>query len=84
MTSSKTDTQVPYRFVFPRASVEVHLPDGRVIEGPRGTPVGNFLKLVENQTAPSELDPTAPIVGCRYSGVAAGAADLVVGAARRG
>jgi hypothetical protein len=68
MTSSKTCIQAPYRFVFPRASVEVHLPDGRVIEGPRGTPVGNFLKLVENQTAPSVLDPTAPIVGAVVNG----------------
>jgi uridine kinase len=68
MTSSQISIQAPYRFVFPRASVEVHLPDGRVIEGPRGTPVGNFLKLVENQTAPSELDPTAPIVGAVVNG----------------
>jgi len=42
-------------FVSPRSTVEVHLPDGQVIAGKRGTQVGNFLRLVEN--------PKAPIVG---------------------
>jgi uridine kinase len=40
----------------PRASVEIHLPDGKVICGPRGAPVGDFLKLLKNTS-------TAPIVG---------------------
>jgi len=31
------------RFVQPRSDVEVHLPDGRVLSGPRGTKVGDFL-----------------------------------------
>jgi uridine kinase len=63
MKSSKTNMQSTFQFVSPRASVEVHLPDGRVIEGPRDAPVGNFLKLVENRTALDEVEPTAPIVG---------------------
>jgi len=68
MTSYKTYLQEPYRFVSPRPSVEVHLPGGQVIEGPRGAPVGNFLKLVENKTAPDEAEPTAPIVGAVING----------------
>jgi uridine kinase len=43
-------------FVTPRPTIEVHLPDGRAICGPRGTPVGEFLKLLEK-------DSPAPIVG---------------------
>lgn len=36
------------RFVKPRQTVEVHLPDGRVLSGPRGTPLEHFLmKLPE-------------------------------------
>jgi uridine kinase len=36
----KSDIQL----VSPRDTVEVHLPDGRVLAGPRGAPVGRFLK----------------------------------------
>jgi uridine kinase len=68
MSLSNTKSQTDYKLVFPRPSVEAHLPDGRVIEGPRGAPVGNFLKLVENQTAPTEDEPTAPIVGAVING----------------
>ncbi len=32
------------QFVSPRETVEVHLADGRVLQGPRGTIVGNFLE----------------------------------------
>jgi uridine kinase len=32
------------QFVTPRATVEVHLPDGRVLSGPRGACVGEFLQ----------------------------------------
>lgn len=31
------------RLVSPRADVEVHLPDGRVLSGPRNAPIGDFL-----------------------------------------
>jgi len=45
-----------YKFGPPRPTVEIHLPDGRVICGLRGGQVGDFLALLENP----EL---APIVG---------------------
>lgn len=32
------------RFIKPRDQVEIHLPDGKVLSGPRGTAVGEFLK----------------------------------------
>jgi uridine kinase len=38
------------QFVTPRPTVEIHLPDGRAISAPRGTPVGEFLKLVQIET----------------------------------
>lgn len=44
------------RLTEPRATVEIHLPDGRVYTGPRGTPVGHFLKAL-----PEWNDP--PIMG---------------------
>ncbi len=43
-------------FVTPRSTIEVHLPDGRAIQGPRGKPVGDFLSLIANEVP-------APIVG---------------------
>jgi uridine kinase len=33
--------------VSPRPSVEIHLPDGRVLSGPRGASVGEFLSALE-------------------------------------
>ena len=33
--------------VSPRASVEIQLPDGRVLSGPRGARVGEFLEMLE-------------------------------------
>ncbi len=41
--------------VEPRKTIEVHLPDGRVLSGQRGLPVGEFLKVIE--------DPAQPTVG---------------------
>ena len=43
------------RQVPPRSTVEIHLPDGRVLEGPRGAPLAEFLAI--------EDTPRAPIVG---------------------
>jgi len=40
----------------PRSDVQVLLPDGRAVSGPRGTPVGEFLKILEGPDIP-------PIVG---------------------
>jgi len=44
------------KFVSPRPTVEIHLPDGRVISGPRDAAVGDFLKILEGFE-------DAPIVG---------------------
>lgn len=57
-----------FQFSSPRASVEVHLLDGRVIEGPRGAPVGDFLKLIENPAAQPDDGPAAPVVGAVVNG----------------
>jgi uridine kinase len=50
-----------FEFVEPRPTVEIHLPDGRVICGPRGAPVGKFLSLL--------LTPgSVPLVGAIVNG----------------
>jgi uridine kinase len=46
--------------VPPRETVQVHLPDGCVLEGPRGTQLETFLKDLD--------DPEAPIVGAIVNG----------------
>jgi uridine kinase len=51
----------PIKFVDQRPIVEVHLPDGRVLSGPRGAPVGLFL-----QALPERENP--PIVGAIING----------------
>ena len=45
------------QLVNPRATVEVHLPGGRVLSGPRGTPIGTFLRELP------DWDHRDPIVG---------------------
>jgi uridine kinase len=50
-----------FSFVAPRAAVEVHLSDKRVISGPRGASAGDFLRSLTNET-------TAPIVGAVVNG----------------
>lgn len=49
-----------FSVVEPRATVEVHLPDSRVIAGPRGAAVAEFLRVIE--------DPADPIVGAVING----------------
>jgi uridine kinase len=39
-----------FRLVPVRPTVEIHMPDGKVISGPRGAAVGDFLKLVDDPT----------------------------------
>ena len=41
------ETKAEFHLVSPRAQVEIHLNDGRVLSGPRGAPVGDFLKTLE-------------------------------------
>jgi uridine kinase len=50
-----------FEFVSPRPTVEIHLPDGRVICGPRGAAVMKFLSLLESADSP-------PIVGAIVNG----------------
>ena len=38
------------RLVEPRNEVEIHLPDGRVLSGPRGAMVGEFLSAIEHDS----------------------------------
>ncbi|MGZ9224074.1 MAG: nucleoside kinase [Anaerolineales bacterium] len=40
-------TKEKIKFVSPSPEVEVHLPDGRVLSGPRGAKVGEFLAALE-------------------------------------
>jgi uridine kinase len=48
--------------VNPRSTVEIHLPDGRTLEGPRNTPVGEFFKKLAEWNNP-------PIVASVVSGL---------------
>ena len=50
-----------FEFVSPRPTVEIHLPDGRVICGKRGAPVGKFLSLLDTPNSP-------PMVGAIING----------------
>ncbi len=50
-----------FQIVTPRPTVEIHLPDGRVICGTRGACVGKFLSLLETPTS-------APLVGAIVNG----------------
>jgi uridine kinase len=36
------------QLVSPRAEVEIHLPDGRILSGPRGASVGEFLSTIQH------------------------------------
>jgi uridine kinase len=41
--------ELSYKFVSPKPTVEIHLPDHRVISGLRGAPVGKFLSLLHDE-----------------------------------
>jgi uridine kinase len=56
-----TENISKFEFVTPRPTVEIHLPDGRVICGNRGAAIGKFLSLLE---APN----SAPLVGAIVNG----------------
>jgi uridine kinase len=47
-------------FTAPRPTIQAKLPDGRVLEGPRGASAGDFLRLI--------ADPAAPLVGALVNG----------------
>ncbi|MBC8508408.1 MAG: nucleoside kinase [Anaerolineales bacterium] len=59
--SKKNSETSPFKFVEPRQSIEIHLPDERVITGPRGATTGEFLVALEE-----EFDVT--IVGAVVNG----------------
>lgn len=50
-----------FKLVSPRPAVEVHLPDGRVLSGPRNAPVGDFLRVLCEPGEP-------PLVGAVVNG----------------
>ncbi len=39
-----------FQLVQPRNEIEIHLPDGRVLSGPRGAAVGDFLSAIEHDS----------------------------------
>ncbi|MEW6084175.1 MAG: nucleoside kinase [Chloroflexota bacterium] len=41
---------MPFKLVRPRSQIEIHLPDGRVLSGPRGAAVGDFLSAIEHDS----------------------------------
>ncbi len=45
-----------FHYIEPSPTVQVHLPDGKTISGPRGAAIGEFLKIADDPTMP-------PIVG---------------------
>ena len=53
--------QPPIRSVQPRDTVEVHLPDGRVLSGLRGSSAGEFLKVIADSIP-------APVVAAIVNG----------------
>ncbi len=57
---TETTENQEFLFVNPRPTVEVHLPDGRVLSGPRGASAEAFLRPIS--------DPAAPIVGAVING----------------
>lgn len=38
-----------FHFAQPRSTIEIHLPDGQTISGPRGAQVGSFLSIIQDQ-----------------------------------
>jgi uridine kinase len=56
-----TTNPTEFEFVNPRTSVEIHLPDRRVICGNRGAAIGKFLSLLETPNSP-------PLVGAIING----------------
>jgi uridine kinase len=57
----KKDKKRAFQFVTPRTEVEIHLPDGKVISGPRGAAAREFIRVLETPDSP-------PIVGAVING----------------
>ncbi len=50
-----------FKFIQPAKTIQVHLPDGRTLEGPRGAAAGQFLNAIRANLA-------APVVGVIVNG----------------
>ena len=50
-----------FKFVSPRADVEIHLSDGKIISGPRGGTLEEFFSIYQDKDLP-------PIVGATVNG----------------
>jgi uridine kinase len=61
MNQAKETDNPKIEWTEPRRQVEIHLPDGRVISGPRGATIGEFL-------APLQLEDIPPVVGAVING----------------
>ncbi len=60
--AQKEDTHAPMIELSPaRETIEVHLPDGRVLTGPRGASLAEFVKVIQDSQQ-------APIVGAVVNG----------------
>jgi uridine kinase len=60
-----------FKRVEPRPTVEIHLPDGNVLCGPRGAMIGEFLATLNGgppSKTPRNGTPTPPIVGAVVNG----------------
>ncbi len=57
-----TKKRIPFKMTAPRNSVELHLSDGKVITGPRGMPLSEFLMVLPEYTDP-------PIMGAIVNNV---------------
>ena len=62
-----------FKRVKSRPTVEIHLPDGIVLRGPRGAMVGEFLSALNggapvNGVSPSDSAASPPIVGAVVNG----------------
>ncbi len=63
MKEMKENIGIPQeiKFVNPRPTVEVHLPDGQVLNGPRGAAVGEYMKML---VGPDDPPIVGAIVNC--------------------
>src|SRR5512136_906632 len=57
----ENNPSVEFCLVSKRPTVEVHLPNGRVLSGPRHVPIGDFLKILPEFNSP-------PVVGAVVNG----------------
>jgi uridine kinase len=59
-TDQAASTVTNIEWAEPRPTVEIHLPDGRVLSGPRGAPVGEFMKKISSEPSPVTPQDDSP------------------------